>query len=281
MLESRGPRAELPASGIVHRLDAKRTPNVTRLKGKVAIVTGGGTGIGRAIVMVFGREGAKVAVLGRRLEALEGVVKELARSGAEGRAILCDVAKDSDTRASVDETEKAFGRVDVLVNNAGVLSVSTIETISEQEWDRVMGTNLKGPFLMSRAVLPALRRAGGGAIVNVGSVLGLVAMKDRAAYSASKGGVTLLTKAMALDHAHENIRVNCVCPSIVETELVRGLFSDTEAGRMAREARLGTLPLGRFGRPDDIAELAVFLASDAASWITGAAIPVDGGLTAY
>lgn len=254
---------------------------MTRLKGKVAIITGGGTGIGRAIVMVFGREGAKVAVLGRRLEALEGVVKELARSGAEGRAILCDVAKDSDTRASVEETEKAFGRVDVLVNNAGVLSVSTIETISEQEWDRVMGTNLKGPFLMSRAVLPALRRVGGGAIVNVGSVLGLVAMKDRAAYSASKGGVTLLTKAMALDHAHENIRVNCVCPSIVETELVRGLFSDTEAGRMAREARLGTLPLGRFGRPDDIAELAAFLASDAASWITGAAIPVDGGLTAY
>jgi NAD(P)-dependent dehydrogenase (short-subunit alcohol dehydrogenase family) len=254
---------------------------VTRLNGKVAIVTGGGTGIGRAIALAFGREGAKVAVLGRRQEALEAVVKDLKRCGAEGRAIPCDVTKGSDTRNAVQETEKAFGRVDVLVNNAGTLSVSTVETISEEEWDRVMDTNLKGPFLMSRAVLPAMRRAGGGAIVNVGSVLGLVAMKNRAAYSASKGGVTLLTKAMALDHAHDNIRVNCICPSIVETELVKGLFSETEAGRMAREARLATLPLGRFGRPDDLAGLAAFLASDEASWITGAAIPVDGGLTAY
>ena len=120
------------------------------------------------------------------------------------------------------EVERPFGGVNVLVNNAGILSVSTVESISEDDWDRVIDTNLKGPFLMSRAVLPAFRRAGGGTIVNIGSVLGLIAMKDRAAYCASKGGVTLLTKAMALDHAHENIRVNCICPSIVETELVKG-----------------------------------------------------------
>ncbi|MGB7846505.1 MAG: SDR family NAD(P)-dependent oxidoreductase [Candidatus Acidiferrum sp.] len=254
---------------------------MTRLKGKVAIVTGGGSGIGRAIALVFGREGAKVAVLGRRREALDGVVKELAQSGTGGRAIVCDVSKSSETRAAVEEVEREFGRVNVLVNNAGALSVSTVENISEEEWDRLMETNLKGPFLMVRAVLPALRRAGGGAIVNVGSVLGLVAMRDRAAYCASKGGVTLLTKAMALDHAHENIRVNCICPSIVETELVKGLFSANESGRKAREARIGTLPLGRFGQPKDVAELAAFLASDESSWITGTAIPVDGGLTAY
>ncbi len=281
MLESRGPRAVAPACGMVHRLDAKVVPNVTRLKGKVAIVTGGGTGIGRAIALVFGREGSKVAVLGRRREALDGVVKELAQSGAEGRAILCDVTQSAETQRAAENVEREFGRVDVLVNNAGVLSVSTVENISEEAWDRVIETNLKGPFLMARAVLPALRRAGGGAIVNIGSVLGLVGMRDRAAYCASKGGLTLLTKAMALDHAHENIRVNCLCPAIVETELVKGLFSETEAGRQAREARIAGLPLGRFGQPNDVAELAAFLASDEASWITGTAIPVDGGLTAY
>ena len=254
---------------------------MTRLNGKVAIVTGGGSGIGRAIALVFGRQGAKVAVLGRRKDALDGVVQELAKSGAKGLAILCDVTQAADTRNAVGGVERELGAVNVLVNNAGVLSVSTIENISEEEWDRVIQTNLKGPFLMSRAVLPSMRRAGGGAIVNVGSVLGLVAMKDRAAYCASKGAITLLTKAMALDHAHQNIRVNCVCPSIVETELVKGLFSETEAGRLAREARIGTLPLGRFGQPNDVAEMVAFLASDQASWITGTAIPVDGGLTAY
>ena len=161
------------------------------------------------------------------------------------------------------------------------LSVSTVESISLEDWDRVIATNLKGPLLMCRAVLPSMRRAGGGAIVNVGSILGLVAMKDRAAYCASKGGVTMLTKAMALDHAHEKIRVNCICPAIVETDLIRDLFAKTEEGRRAREGRLETLPLGRFGKPEDIAELAVFLASDESSWMTGTAIPVDGGLSAY
>ena len=281
MLESRGPQAEVPASGIVHRLDARVAQNVTRLKGKVAIITGGGSGIGRAIALVFGREGAKVAVLGRRRELLDGVVKELAESGAEGRAIPCDVTRSEETRRAVEEVEKAFGQVNVLVNNAGIWSASTVETISEQDWDRVIETNLKGPFLMSRAVLPSMRRAGGGAIVNVGSVLGLVGLKERAAYCASKGAVTLLTKAMALDHAHENIRVNCVCPAIVETELVKGLFSETEEGRKTREARIATLPLGRIGQPNDVAETAAFLASDESSWITGTAIPIDGGLTAY
>jgi meso-butanediol dehydrogenase / (S,S)-butanediol dehydrogenase / diacetyl reductase len=269
------------ASGMVHRLDATVMANVTRLKDKMAIVTGGGTGIGRAIALAFNREGAKVAVLGRRRDALEGVARELAELGGEGLVVGCDVTKSEDVGKAIVAVEKAFGRVDVLVNNAGALSVSTIERISEEDWDRVIETNLKGPFLMSRATLPAFRRAGGGVIVNIASVLGLVAMKDRAAYCASKGGVVLLTKAMALDHAHQNIRVNCICPAIVETELVEGLFNETEEGQKARDARIATLPLGRFGKPADVADLAVFLASEESSWITGTAIPVDGGLSAY
>ena len=280
MLESRTAGGSAP-NGIVHRLDARVGDIVTRLKGKVAIVTGGGSGIGRAIALALVAAGAKVAVLGRRRELLENVVKQVSEGGGEATAVIGDVARESDARKAADETEKAFGRIDVLVNNAGALSVSTIDSISEEEWDRVMATNLKGPFLMSRSVLPAMRRAGGGSIINVGSVLGLVAMRDRAAYCASKGGVTLLTKAMALDHAHEKIRVNCICPAIVETDLIRDLFSKTEEGRQTRDARMRTLPLGRFGKPADIAGLAVFLASEESSWMTGVAVPVDGGLTAY
>ena len=254
---------------------------MTRVAGKAAIVTGAGTGIGRAIALALAREGAKVVVAGRRREKLGEVAQAIRQAGGEALVTVCDVSSEADSYRAVKDAEEAFGHVNVLVNNAGALSVSTVESISVEEWDRLMATNLKGPFLMSRAVLPAMRQAGGGAIVNVGSVLGLVAMKDRAAYCASKGGVTMLTKAMALDHAQEKIRVNCICPAIVETDLIRELFSKSEEGRRARDTRLATLPLGKFGKPDDIAELAVFLASEESSWMTGTAIPVDGGLTAY
>jgi meso-butanediol dehydrogenase/(S,S)-butanediol dehydrogenase/diacetyl reductase len=254
---------------------------VTRLAGKVALITGGGTGIGRAIALAFAREGASVAVAGRRLEKLREVTREVEKGGGKGLAMECDVTQTKEVERAVRGTTERFGRLNILVNNAGALSATTVEGISEEEWDRLMTVNMKGPFLMSRAVLPEFRKAGGGTIVNIGSVLGLVAVKDRAAYCASKGGVTMLTKAMALDHAHENIRVNCICPSIVETELVKGVFNETEQGQALRKARIATIPLGRIGRPEDVAELAVFLASEESSWLTGAAIPLDGGLTAY
>jgi NAD(P)-dependent dehydrogenase (short-subunit alcohol dehydrogenase family) len=256
---------------------------VTRLAGKVAIVTGAGSGIGRAIAIALAREGAQIALIGRSRDKLDETAAEIRANApsAEAISLVCDITQASDTKSVVAAVEKAFGRLNVLVNNAGALSVSTIETISEADWDSLIITNLKGPFLMSRAALPALRRAGGGSIVNIGSVLGLVAVKDRAAYCASKGGVTLLTKAMALDHAQDNIRVNCICPSVVETDLVRDLWANSEEGRRAKEARMATIPAGRFGKPQDIAGLAVFLASDESSWMTGTAIPVDGGLTAY
>ena len=254
---------------------------MTRLAGKVALITGGGTGIGRAIALAFAREGAKVAVAGRRREKLDETLQQLEKQGAAGLAIACDVAKGKDAERAVRETAKIFGKMNVLVNNAGVLHVSKIEAMSEDEWDRVMTINLKGPFLMCRAALPEFRKAGGGAIVNVGSVLGLIGMKDRAAYCASKGGVTLLTKAVALDHADENVRANCICPSIVETELVAGLFAGSDGGKAMRKARIEQIPLGRMGKPEDVAEMAVFLASEESSWLTGAAVPLDGGLSAY
>jgi len=256
------------------------TRTAGRLSGKVVLITGGGTGIGRAIALAFTREGAKIAVAGRRKEKLDEVVRTTSESGGEALAIECDVTLSRDAEQAVRETEQRFGALHALLNNAGALSNATVEGLSEEDWDRVMRVNIKGPFLMSRAALPAMRRAGGGSIVNTGSILGLVAMKSRAAYCTSKGGVTMLTKAMALDHAHENIRVNCICPSLVETEMVKSLFPDTPEGRAMREARLAGIPLGRLGKPDDVAELAVYLVSDESSWLTGVAIPLDGGLSA-
>jgi meso-butanediol dehydrogenase / (S,S)-butanediol dehydrogenase / diacetyl reductase len=280
MLESRAPGGT-ESRWRSNLLDAWAEESVTRLAGKVALITGGGTGIGRAIALAFAREGASLALAGRRLEKLKDVAKEIEKQGSAAMAVECDVTRAKDAERAVRETARKFGKLNVLVNNAGILSVATVDKVSEEEWDRVMTVNVKGPFLVSRAALKEFRKAGGGAIVNIGSVLGLVAMRDRAAYCASKGGVTLLTKAMALDHAHENVRVNCICPSIVETELVKGLFENSEAGQALRKARIGTIPLGRFGKPADVAELAVFLASEESSWLTGAAIPLDGGLTSY
>lgn len=254
---------------------------MARLAGKTAFVTGAGSGIGRACAELFAQEGARVALAGRRREALEAAAAAIVSRKGEALVVPCDVTKAADVERALGETVKRFGRIDAVVNNAGALLVATATETSEDEWDRLMGVNLKGPFLVSREAVKRMRASGGGSIVNIGSVLGLVAMPKRAAYAASKGGLALLTKAMAIDHAAENIRVNCICPAIVETELVQELFSGQPDPEAARRARAQTIPLGRFGRPQDVAQLAVFLASEESAWMTGATIPVDGGLTAY
>ena len=253
---------------------------MTRLSGKVALITGGGTGIGRACALQFSREGAKVAVAGRRREPLAAVVAEIQAAGGQALSASCDVAKSEQVERTIREVVAQFGALHVLVNNAGILHVGSIEETSEAEWDRLMDVDLKGVFLVSRAALPELRKSG-GAIVNIGSVLGLVGMKKRAAYAAAKGGVTMLTKAMALDHAQEGIRVNCICPAIVETDLVQTILSQAPDRVAAVRLRTAQIPLGRMGKPEDVAALAVFLASEESSWLTGAAIALDGGLTAY
>ncbi|MGA8104251.1 MAG: SDR family NAD(P)-dependent oxidoreductase [Candidatus Acidiferrales bacterium] len=252
-----------------------------RLSEKFAFITGAGTGIGRACAIQFAREGAAVALAGRRLGPLEDVARTISSAGGQALAVVCDVTRRPAVEQALAAVEARFGKINVVVNNAGAVVVADAGHTSDEDWDRIIATNLTGTFLVSRAALPVLRRSGGGSIVNIGSILGVVARKDRAAYCAAKGGVTLLTKAMALDHAYENIRVNCICPTIVETEL--GMESIDAAPDPAAERRKRALeiPLGRMGRPDDVAHLAVYLASEESSWVTGAALPLDGGLTAY
>jgi NAD(P)-dependent dehydrogenase (short-subunit alcohol dehydrogenase family) len=252
-----------------------------RLSGKVAFITGGGTGIGRACALAFAREGAKVAIAGRRLGPLESVAREIEAAGSGALALECDVTDAVAVRTALQLAEKHFGQLDIAVNNAGAAIVATAETTSDEEWGRIIATNLTGTFLVSRAALPAFRRAGGGTIVNIGSILGIVARKDRAAYCASKAGVSGLTRAMALDHAQEKIRVNCICPSLIKTDLGAQVMSQNPNARAERAKRIAEIPIGRIGTPEDVAMMAVYLASDEASWITGASFPLDGGLTAY
>ena len=248
-----------------------------RLRGKVALITGAGGGIGRACALAFAREGARVALVGRRSKLLQETARQMGKSAL---VIAGDLRKKPDIARVVAQTVKRWGGLHVLVNNAGVLIPGTAESLSEAQWDETFDTNVRGLWLLSRAALPHLRRAGGGSIINISSVLGLVGARARVAYAASKGAVTLLTKSMALDHAHEGIRVNCICPGIVETEMVADFIRKAPDPEAARRARVGLHPLGRFGQPHDIAALAVYLASDESSWVTGAALPVDGGYTA-
>lgn len=247
----------------------------------MALITGGGTGIGRACALAFAREGAQVAVAGRRREPLEAVAREIEATGGKALALACDVTKAASVAAAVAQTEQHFELLNTIVNNAGTVIVATAEHTSDEDWQKVIAANLTGTFLVSRAALPVLRRPRGGSIGNIGSVLGLVARKQRAAYCAAKAGVSGLTRAMAIDHAQDKIRVNCICPTIVETQL--GMESIRQAPNAEGEIqrRIAEIPIGRMGMPEDVAMMAVYLASDEASWVTGASFPLDGGVTAY
>ena len=252
-----------------------------KLAGKVAIITGAGTGIGRACAELFAREGAAVVLAGRRREPLEEVVAAIEKSGGRALAQMCDVTREAEVKALVARSVDTFGGLHLLVNNAAYWMAGTIEETSVEDWERMMETNLKGVFLLVKHALPALRQAVGGSIVNIGSVLGLVGMKRRAAYATSKGGLVLLTKSLALDHAQDKIRVNCICPSLVDTPMGQESLERGGDAAAERARRLAQIPLGRAGTPDDVARLALFLASEDSSWITGAAIALDGGFTAY
>jgi NAD(P)-dependent dehydrogenase (short-subunit alcohol dehydrogenase family) len=243
-----------------------------RLSGKVAIITGGGSGIGKAIAMAFVREGAKIVIAGRDSKKLDRAAVEI---GSDCLAVSADVSNAASVDKLVSATVERFRQINVLVNNAAVLLPGTAESLSEEDFDQTFDINVKGLWLMSRAVVPHMR-ASGGSIVNIASVLSLVGARNRVAYAASKGAVIAMTKAMALDHAAENIRVNCICPGIVETEMVARFSTDENA----RKQRIAMHPMGRFGQPAEIAGAAVFLASDESGWTTGSVLTMDGGYSA-
>ncbi|HYM31895.1 MAG TPA: glucose 1-dehydrogenase [Candidatus Cybelea sp.] len=253
-----------------------------RLKGKVALITGAASGIGRATAALFAREGAKVVLTDLDGKAGEAVAADIAKSGGETLFLKHDATNEADWQRVVAAAISAFGRLDALVNNAGIgLAKSLLETTVD-DWRRVMAVNLEGVFLGTREGVLVMRDRGGGAIVNVSSIAGIVGLPRSPAYSASKGGVRLLTKAAALESAQSGwkVRINSVHPGYIETPMVLGHIARAADPEQARQYLISRHPIGRLGRPEEIAEAILFLASDESSFMTGAELVADGGYTA-
>ena len=249
-----------------------------RLAGKVALITGGTSGIGRATAGLFAREGAAVALIGRNQKRGKEVVREIVDAGGETAFIACDVRVADQCREAVAQTLERFGRIDVLYNNAGVFYPNSVRDCTEQEWDETIDSSLKGAFLMSKYALPSMIERGTGSIIHCSSGWGIQGGDKAAAYCAAKGGLVVLTKAMAIDHGPDGIRVNCVCPGDVDTDMVRRDWIDKADDPAAKEQALIDLaPLKRIATPEEIAAVILFLASHEARFMTGAAVPIDGG----
>jgi len=249
-----------------------------RLENRAALVTGGTSGIGEATCLLFGREGASVAVVGRNTERGKSVEKRISDAGGDAIFIQADVRKSDDCRTAVDRTLETFGRLDVLFNNAGSYYQNDVVGCTEQEWDDQVDTSLKGTFLMSKYALPHMIERGTGSIINCASGWGLVGGPRSAAYCAAKGGMVVMTKAMAIDHGPQGIRVNAICPGDTDTPMER---EDARAQGLTwdqyLEQTVAHRPIARMATPEEIAFGVLYLASDESSYVTGAALPVDGG----
>ena len=254
---------------------------MTKLKGKVALITGGTRGIGYATALLFLEEGAKVVITGRSEKHGKEAIDKLKHEGFKDVFFIQgDVSRSADAERMIQATVNLFGQLDILFNNAGIWIEGTAEKASEGDWDRVIDVNLKGTFLCSKYALPYLKKTK-GVIVNTASCDGLVAETECVAYCASKGGVVLLTKAMALDHAKEGIRVNCVCPGAIMTSMLeQGLPQSGPVREKYFKETAEAHPIGRIGEPEEVAKVVLFLASDDSSFVTGTALSVDGGYVA-
>jgi NAD(P)-dependent dehydrogenase (short-subunit alcohol dehydrogenase family) len=247
------------------------------LAGKATLITGGASGIGRATAKTFASAGAAVAIMDLDETGGESVAREIVEGGGRALFIAGDVSAAEDCRRAVERTVDALGGLDVLFNNAGIIRRASVLELSERDWDQVMAVNVKSIYLMSKYAIPVMIRAGGGVILNAGSGWGLAGGRRAASYCASKGAVVLLSKAMALDHGPQNIRVNCICPGDTDTPMLRR--EAEQLGEPIEEflAEGAQRPLGRIAQPEDIAQAALYLASDAGSAVTGISLVVDGG----
>jgi len=251
-----------------------------RLKDKVCIITGGGSGIGRAACLLFAREGAKLAVADKHLEAAQAVADECAKIGTRAIAIGVDVSKADDAKRMVDETVREFGRLDVLLNNAGYGIAGSVLETDETAWDDLMAVNVRGVFLCTKYAIPAMKAGGGGSIVNTASVVANVGIRNRAAYCASKGAVAALTRAVAIDHVADGIRCNAIAPGTIDTPYFNEILNRSPDPVAVRKGLEQRQLLGRLGTPEEIATGMLFLASDESRFATGTILTIDGGMTA-
>jgi NAD(P)-dependent dehydrogenase (short-subunit alcohol dehydrogenase family) len=251
-----------------------------KLTGKVAIVTGAASGIGRASAIAFAREGAKVVVADRNEKAGKETVAAIAAEGHEAHFVQVDVSREADVESMVAETVARWGRINVLFNNAGIVLVKSTEEMTEEDWDRVMAVNVKSAFFAIKHAVPHMRRNGGGAILNTGSIASFAGQVGTPVYSASKGAIALLTKSLALDLGRDKIRVNCICPGITDTPMLREQMRHGSEGEAHIKTRLARVPLGTILSPNEVARAALYLVSDDSAGITGILHVVDAGLLA-